>query len=293
MIHIRSLSLLIILILISSCGREYVSPEIKSVKNVILVDQNNDLVNLSFDLEIFNQNNFDFKYSEIKLDIFYNNKSVAKIESNKKNILKKNSIDNIPILLSVNLKNLDEQIFFDENLIINIDGYIKRGLFKMKIQSSFDLNNERYFSDLIDQKFVNQLIQISSFSLESVIGPIASFNLDLNLNNNFPINFELSQLNAKIYNDSELKRLIAISESTSIVKVKEYSSLQVPLKLDVNLISLGPSILLGSLSKDYTMYLEIDLIIKLNEKSIPIKLLKKIIVNMKSLDITIKKIEKI
>ena len=287
MIHIRSLSILIILILISSCGREYVSPEIKSVKNVILVDQNNDLVNLSFDLEIFNQNNFDFKYSEIKLDIFYNNKSVAKIESNKKNILKKNSIDNIPILLSVNLKNLDEQIFFDENLIINIDGYIKRGLFKMKIQSSFDLNNERYFSDLIDQKFVNQLIQISSFSLESVIGPIASFNLDLNLNNNFPINFELSQLNAKIYNDSQLKRLIAISESTSALKVKEYSSLQVPLKLDINLISLGPSILLGSLSKDYTMYLEIDLIIKLNEKSIPIKLLKKIIVNMKSLDITI------
>ena len=287
MIHIRSLSLLIILILISSCGREYVSPEIKSVKNVILVDQNNDLVNLSFDLEIFNQNNFDFKYSEIKLDIFYNNKSVAKIESNKKNILKKNSIDNIPILLSVNLKNFDEQIFFDENLIINIDGYIKRGLFKMKIQSSFDLNNERYFSDLIDQKFVNQLIQISSFSLESVIGPIASFNLDLNLNNNFPINFELTHLNAKIYNDSQLKRLIAISESTSTVKVKEYSSLQVPLKLDINLISLGPSILLGSLSKDYTMYLEIDLIIKLNEKSIPIKLLKKIIVNMKSLDITI------
>lgn len=287
MIHIRSLSILIILILISSCGREYVSPEIKSVKNVILVDQNNDLVNLSFDLEIFNQNNFDFKYSEIKLDIFYNNKSVAKIESNKKNILKKNSIDNIPILLSVNLKNFDEQIFFDENLIINIDGYIKRGLFKIKIQSSFDLNNERYFSDLIDQKFVNQLIQISSFSLESVIGPIASFKLDLNLNNNFPINFELSQLNAKIYNDSELKRLIAISESTSALKVKEYSSLQVPLKLDINLISLGPSILLGSLSKDYTMYLEIDLIIKLNEKSIPLKLLKKIIVNMKSLEITI------
>ena len=287
MIHIRSLSLLIILILISSCGREYVSPEIKSVKNVILVDQNNDLVNLSFDLEIFNQNNFDFKYSEINLDVTYNNKSVAKIESNKKNIVKKNSIDNIPILLSVNLKNLDEQIFLDENLIINVDGYIKRGLFKIKIQSSFDLNNERYFSDLIDQKFVNQLIQISSFSLESVIGPIASFNLDLNLNNNFPINFELSQLNAKIYNDSELKRLIAISESTSALKVKEYSSLQVPLKLDINLISLGPSILLGSLSKDYTMYLEIDLIIKLNEKSIPIKLLKKIIVNMKSLDITI------
>lgn len=287
MIHIRSLSLLIILILISSCGREYVSPEIKSVKNVILVDQNNDLVNLSFDLEIFNQNNFDFKYSEIKLDVFYNNKSVAKIESNKKNIVKKNSIDNIPILLSVNLKSLDEQIFSDENLIINVDGYIKRGLFKIKIQSSIDLNNERYFSDLIDQKFVNQLIQISSFSLESVIGPIASFNLDLNLNNNFPINFELTQLNAKIYNDSQLKRLIAISESTSTVKVKEYSSLQVPLKLDINLISLGPSILLGSLSKDYTMYLEIDLIIKLNEKSIPIKLLKKIIVNMKSLDITI------
>ena len=273
--------------LISSCGREYVSPEIKSVKNVVVVDQNNDLVNLSFDLEIFNQNNFDFKYSEINLDVTYNNKSVAKIESNKKNIVKKNSIDNIPILLSLNLKNLDEQIFLDENLIINVDGYIKRGLFKIKIQSSLDLNNERYFSDLIDQKFVNQLIQISSFSLESVIGPIASFNLDLNLNNNFPINFELTQLNAKIYNDSELKRLIAISESTSALKVKEYSSLQVPLKLDINLISLGPSILLGSLSKDYTMYLEIDLIIKLNEKSIPIKLLKKIIVNMKSLDIKI------
>lgn len=287
MIHIRSFSLLIILILICSCGREYISPEIKSVKNLALLDQNNDLFNLSFDLEIFNQNNFDFKYSEINLDFTYNNMSVAKIESNKKNIVKKNSIDNIPILLSVNLKNLDEQIFSDENLIINVDGYIKRGLFKIKIQSSIDLNNERYFSDLIDQKFVNQLVQISSFSLESVTGPIASFNLDLNLNNNFPINFELTQLNAKIYNDSQLKRLIAISESASTVKVKEYSSLQVPLKLDVNLISLGPSILLGSLNKDYSMYLEIDIIIKLNEKSIPIKLLKKIIVNMKSLEITI------
>ena len=287
MIHIRSLSLLTILILICSCGREYISPEIKSVKNVVLLDQNNDLVNLSFDIEIFNKNNFDFKYNEINLDVTYNNKSVAKIESNKKNIVKNNSIDNIPILLSVNLNSLDEQIFSDENLIINVDGYIKRGLFKIKIQSSIDFNNERYFSDLIDQKFVNQLVQISSFSLESVTGPIASFNLDLNLNNNFPINFKLTQLNAKIYNDSQLKRLIAISESASTVKVKEYSSLQVPLKLDVNLISFGPSILLGSLSKDYTMYLEIDLIIKLNEKSIPIKLLKKIIVNMKSLDITI------
>lgn len=287
MIHIRSLSLLIILILICSCGREYISPEIKSVKNAVLLDQNNDLVNLSFDLEIFNRNNFDFKYNEINLDVTYNNKSVAKIESNKKNIVKKNSIDNIPVLLSVNLKNLDEQIFSDENLIINVDGYIKRGLFKIKIQSSIDLYNERYFSDLFDQKFVNQLIHISSFSLESVTGPIASFNLDLNLNNNFPINFELTQLNAKIYNDSELEKLIAISEIKSTLKVKEYSSLQVPLKLDVNLISLGPSILLGSLSKDYSMYLKIDLIIKLNEKSIPIKLLKKIIVNTKSLEITI------
>ena len=287
MIHIRSLSLLIILILICSCGREYISPEIKSVKNAVLLDQNNDLVNLSFDLEIFNQNNFDFKYNEINLDVTYNNKSVAKIESNKKNIVKKNSIDNIPVLLSVNLKNLDEQIFSDENLIINVDGYIKRGLFKIKIQSSIDLYNERYFSDLVDQKFVNQLIHISSFSLESVTGPIASFNLDLNLNNNFPINFELTQLNAKIYNDSELEKIIAISEIKSALKVKEYSSLQVPLKLDVNLISLGPSILLGSLSKDYSMYLKIDLIIKLNEKSIPIKLLKKIIVNTKSLEITI------
>ena len=288
MIYIRSFSLLIILILIISCGREYVSPEIKSIKNVILEDQNNDLAYLSFDLEIFNKNNFDFKYSEINLHVTYNNKSVAKIESNEKKIVKKNSIDNIPLLISFNLKNLDEQIFLDENLIINVDGYIKRGLFKIKIQSFIDLNNERYFSDLIDQKFINQLIQISSFSLESVIGPIASFNLDLNLNNNFPINFELTQLNAKIYNDSELKKIIAISESKSSVKVKEYSSLQVPLKLDVNLISLGPSILLSSLSKDYTMYLEIELIIKLNQKSIPVKLLKKIIVNTKSFEITIK-----
>ena len=287
MIHIRFFSLLIILILISSCGREYVSPEIKSVKNVILVDQNNDIANLSLDLEIFNQNNFDFKYSEIKLDVTYDNKLVAKIESNEKNVVKKNSIDNIPIFLSVNLKNLDEQIFSDENLIINVDGYIKRGLFKIKIQSFIDLNSERYFSDLINQKFINQLIKISSFSLESVTGPIASFNLDLNLNNKFPINFELTQLNSKIYKDSELKKIIAISESTSIVKVKEYSSLQVPLKLDVNLISLGPSILTGLLSRDYTMYLEIDLIIKLNEKLIPIKLLKKIIVNTKSFEITI------
>ena len=287
MIHIRFFSLLIILILISSCGREYVSPEIKSVKNVILVDQSNDIANLSLDLEIFNQNNFDFKYSEIKLDVTYNNKLVAKIESNEKNVVKKNSIDNIPIFLSVNLKNLDEQIFSDENLIINVDGYIKRGLFKIKIQSFIDLNNERYFSDLINQKFINQLIKISSFSLESVTGPIASFNLDFNLNNNFPINFELTQLNSKIYKDSEFKKIIAISESKSIVKVKEYSSLQVPLKLDVNLISLGPSILTGLLSRDYTMYLEIDLIIKLNEKSIPIKLLKKIIVNTKSFEITI------
>ena len=287
MIHIRFFSLLIILILISSCGREYVSPEIKSVKNVILVDQNNYIANLSLDLEIFNQNNFDFKYSEIKLDVTYNNKLVAKIESNEKNVVKKNSIDNIPIFLSVNLKNLDEQIFSDENLIINVDGYIKRGLSKIKIQSFIDLNNERYFSDLINHKFINQLIKISSFSLESVTGSIASFNLDLNLNNNFPINFELTQLNSKIYKDSELKKIIAISESKSIVKVKEYSSLQVPLKLDVNLISLGPSILTGLLSRDYTMYLEIDLIIKLNEKSIPIKLLKKIIVNTKSFEITI------
>ena len=63
MIYIRSFSLLIILILIISCGREYVSPEIKSIKNVILEDQNNDLAYLSFDLEIFNKNNFDFKYA--------------------------------------------------------------------------------------------------------------------------------------------------------------------------------------------------------------------------------------
>jgi LEA14-like dessication related protein len=279
--------LLVILILISSCGREYILPEIKSVKNVILVDQDNDFANLSFDLEIFNKNNFDLKYSKINLDVTYNNKLVAKIESNEKNVVKKNSIDNIPILLSVNLKNLDEQIFSDENLTINVDGYIKRGLFKIKIQSFIDLNNDRYFSDLIDQKFINQLLKISSFGLESVIGPIASFNLDLNLNNNFPVNFVLTQLDAKIYKDSELKKIIAISESKSSVKVKENSNLIVPLKLDVNLISLGPSILTGLISRDYTMYLAIDLIIKINEKSIPVKFLKKIIVNTKSFEITI------
>ena len=107
----------------------------------------------------------------------------------------------------------------------------------------------------------------------------------MNLNNKISINFELTQLNSKIYKDSELKKIIAISESKSIVKVKEYSSLQVPLKLDVNLISLGPQFY-RILSRDYTMYLEIDLIIKLNESQL-IKTFEKNNCKHKKLEITI------
>ena len=280
---------LFISISVISCSSLIKPPELVSIEDFEFLGQENDKFVFSSNLFVLNNNNFKIKAEELKSEVFFNSKVIGEFLINKEFFIEKKSKKKINALIYFSPENIDSLLFNDDSKNLLIKGYVKTPIFNTKVnfQYNYIFNLKNVMDSFVDEQISKSIFEIKEINLDKIISTIAQLEILLNFYNDLGFDFKIKNLNSLIYKDSNKSRIVARSDNTNTISVKNKNNIDFPINLDVNLLSIGPSLLLGTLRNDLNLYIDFDFIVNVFDNEFPILLSRTIIINSKNLEISI------
>ena len=139
----------------------------------------------------------------------------------------------------------------------------------------------------VDEQISKSVFEVKEIKLKKIISTIAQIEILLNFYNDLGFDFEIKNLNSVIYKDLEKSKVVARSNNLKIIKVDDQNNIDFPVDLDLNLLSISPSMLLGTLRNDLNLYIDFDFIVEVFDNEFPIILSRKIAIDSKNFEISI------
>ena len=280
---------LFISISVISCSSLIKPPELVSIEDFEFLGQENDKFVFSSNLFVLNNNNFKIKAEELKSEVFFNSKVIGEFLINKEFFIEKKSKKKINALIYFSPENIDSLLFNDDSKNLLIKGYVKTPIFNTKVNFQYDyiFNLKNVMDSFVDEQISKSIFEIKEIKLDKIISTIAQLEILLNFYNDLGFDFKIKNLNSLIYKDSNKSRIVARSDNTNTISVKNKNNIDFPVNLDVNLLSIGPSLLLGTLRNNLNLYIDFDFIIEVFDNEFPILLSRTIIINSKNFEISI------
>tara|TARA_Y100000991_G_scaffold189847_1_gene155928 strand:+ start:4146 stop:4955 length:810 start_codon:yes stop_codon:yes gene_type:complete len=264
-------------------------PELVSIEDFEFLGQENDKFVFSSNLFVLNNNNFKIKAEELKSEVFFNSKVIGEFLINKEFFIEKKSKKKINALIYFSPENIDSLLFNDDSKNLLIKGYVKTPIFNTKVNFQYDyiFNLKNVMDSFVDEQISKSIFEIKEIKLDKIISTIAQLEILLNFYNDLGFDFKIKNLNSLIYKDSNKSRIVARSDNTNTISVKNKNNIDFPVNLDVNLLSIGPSLLLGTLRNNLNLYIDFDFIVEVFDNEFPILLSRTIIINSKNFEISI------
>ena len=280
---------LFISISVLSCSSLIKPPELVSIEDFEFLGQENDKFVFSSNLFVLNNNNFKIKAEELKSEVFFNSKVIGEFLINKEFFIEKKSKKKINALIYFSPENIDSLLFNDDSKNLLIKGYVKTPIFNTKVNFQYDyiFNLKNVMDSFVDEQISKSIFEIKEIKLDKIISTIAQLEILLNFYNDLGFDFKIKNLNSLIYKDSNKSRIVARSDNTNTISVKNKNNIDFPVNLDVNLLSIGPSLLLGTLRNNLNLYIDFDFIVEVFDNEFPILLSRTIIINSKNFEISI------
>ncbi len=280
---------LFISISVISCSSLIKPPELVSIEDFEFLGQENDKFVFSSNLFVLNNNNFKIKAEELKSEVFFNSKVIGEFLINKEFFIEKKSKKKINALIYFSPENIDSLLFNDDSKNLLIKGYVKTPIFNTKVNFQYDyiFNLKNVMDSFVDEQISKSIFEIKEIKLDKIISTIAQLEILLNFYNDLGFDFKIKNLNSLIYKDSNKSRIVARSDNTNTISVKNKNNIDFPVNLDVNLLSIGPSLLLGTLRNNLNLYIDFDFIVEVFDNEFPILLSRTIIINSKNFEISI------
>ena len=280
---------LFISISVISCSSLIKPPELVSIEDFEFLGQENDKFVFSSNLFVLNNNNFKIKAEELKSEVFFNSKVIGEFLINKEFFIEKKSKKKINALIYFSPENIDSLLFNDDSKNLLIKGYVKTPIFNTKVNFQYDyiFNLKNVMDSFVDEQISKSIFEIKEIKLDKIISTIVQLEILLNFYNDLGFDFKIKNLNSLIYKDSNKSRIVARSDNTNTISVKNKNNIDFPVNLDVNLLSIGPSLLLGTLRNNLNLYIDFDFIVEVFDNEFPILLSRTIIINSKNFEISI------
>ena len=280
---------LFISISVISCSSLIKPPELVSIEDFKFLGQENDKFVFSSNLFVLNNNNFKIKAEELKSEVFFNSKVIGEFLINKEFFIEKKSKKKINALIYFSPENIDSLLFNDDSKNLLIKGYVKTPIFNTKVNFQYDyiFNLKNVMDSFLDEQISKSIFEIKEIKLDKIISTIVQLEILLNFYNDLGFDFKIKNLNSLIYKDSNKSRIVARSDNTNTISVKNKNNIDFPVNLDVNLLSIGPSLLLGTLRNNLNLYIDFDFIVEVFDNEFPILLSRTIIINSKNFEISI------
>ena len=139
----------------------------------------------------------------------------------------------------------------------------------------------------VDEQISKSVFEVKEIKLKKIISTIAQIEILLNFYNDLGFDFEIKNLNSVIYKDLEKSKVVARSNNLKTIKVDDQNNIDFPVDLDLNLLSISPSMLLGTLRNDLNLYIDFDFIVEVFDNEFPLILSRKIVIDSKNFEISI------
>jgi hypothetical protein len=139
----------------------------------------------------------------------------------------------------------------------------------------------------VDEQISNSVFKIKEVKLDKIKFTNAQLEILLNFYNDLGFNFNINKLSSVIYKDLNKSKIIARSENINTISVENKNNTDFPVKLNINLLSIDPMMLIGTLKNDLNLYIDFNFIVEVFENEFPIQLSREIIINSKNFEITI------
>ena len=280
---------LIILISTISCSDLIKPPKLISIEDFEFLGQENQKFVFSSNLFIENDNNFKLKAEEIKSEVFFNSKVIGEFFIEKEFIIDKKSRKKIKALIYFNPENIDSLLFDDRPKNLLLKGYVKTPILNKKINFNYDyvFNLNNIMDSFIDDQISKSVFEIKEIKLNNIRSTIAQLEILLNFYNDLGFDFKIKNLNSLIYSDVDKSKVVARSDNFNTILLPVKNNVEFPINVDVNLLRIGPSMLLGTLRNDLNLYIDFDLIIDVFDNEFPILLSRKMTINSKTFEISI------
>jgi len=159
---------------------------------------------------------------------------------------------------------------------------------KNKNTEKLSLFSSKSFTNVLNNYKKNkEQKKIKEIKLKKIISTIAQIEILLNFYNDLGFDFEIKNLNSVIYKDLEKSKVVARSNNLKTIKVDDQNNIDFPVDLDLNLLSISPSMLLGTLRNDLNLYIDFDFIVEVFDNEFPLILSRKIVIDSKNFEISI------
>ena len=272
-----------------SCSNFIEPPKLISIEDFEFLGKENEKLIFSSNILVLNNNNFKIKAEEIKSEVFYNSKIIGEFLINDEFFIEKKSKKKISTLIYLNSENIDSLLFNDNSKNLIIKGYLKTPILNKKINFEYDyiFNLKNIMDSFVDEQISKSVFKIKGIKLDKVKIPILHLEILLNFYNDLGFDFDINNLSSLIYEDLNKSKAIARFENFNTISVNNKKNIDFPINLDLNLFSIGPRMLYGTLRNDLNLYVDFNFTVKVFDNEFPVLLSRKIIINPKNFEISI------
>tara|TARA_S200000501_G_scaffold239908_1_gene224783 strand:- start:1184 stop:2017 length:834 start_codon:yes stop_codon:yes gene_type:complete len=272
-----------------SCSSFVKPPELISIDGFEFLGEENGKFAFSSNLVVLNKNNFKIKAEEIKSQVLFESQVIGDFLIDKEFFIEKKSQKNISAQIYLNPKNINSSLFSDELKSLLIKGYVKTPFLNQKINFQYDyiFNLNGIMDSFVDEQISKSVFRVKEIKLKKIISKVAQIEILLNFYNDLGFDIKIKNFSSIIYKDLGKSKVVARSNNLEIIKVDSQNNIDFPANIDLKLLSISPSMLLGSLRNDLNFYIDFDFIVEVFDNEFPIILSRTIAIDFKNLEISI------
>lgn len=273
--YISFVVILFVLLFIISCTT-FKSPELISIENIDLVEDNDSVIDVKSSALLYNPNWFTLSLNNVEFNIYRDSIFLGSgyvidslyLKHNDTNYIKtifsldklqlillSNSSDtlNITIVGNTKIPYINKDYYFEFNHLLDIDEILK--LFSAKM-------------------FNTENIKIKEINVKELNLKNAKFEVLLSVINEFDSKLIIDKLNLTIFKTKDYKYIIGNSSINEQIVLDENIENNVKTVINFNPISLGSSVFSNTLNNNNKLYIKIESDVILNNHIIPVKILK-------------------
>ena len=258
-----------------SCSNLIEPPKLISIEDFEFLGKENEKLIFSSNILVLNNNNFKIKAEEIKSEVFFEQTLISHFSEF---FIEKKSKKKISTLIYLNSENIDSLLFNDNSKNLIIKGYLKTPILNKKINFEYDyiFNLKNIMDSFVDEQISKSVFKIKGIKLDKVKIPILHLEILLNFYNDLGFDFDINNLSSLIYEDLNKSKAIARFENFNTISVNNKKNIDFPINLDLNLFSIGPRMLYGTLRNDLNLYVDFNFTVKVFDNEFPVLLSRKI-----------------
>lgn len=276
-------------IFIASCS-PISSPEIMSIENIKINDQNSEKFFLRSSIEIFNPNKFTISSKDVSYNLYLDSIYIGNGLFKDGLVLEKKKKSLVQTSLTINKEVLKSITGIKDSVSLKILGSTSLPLIPKKYY--FDFNYKIYPKELISfftETFLKEIdIKVKDVKIKNLDIKSTSLEITFLLENKTKFECKIQSMNVELHKTNEYNNLLGNVDLKNDFMIYSNSSEKFTSNLNVNTLKMGTTFFTNTLKSKNSFFIKLNSVIEYNNIEIPLVAKRRVDYNPITLEIELK-----